>query len=111
MLSKVVEKVQGVQRMRLIDVNPIGRKILKWISDPLKRAETGKKIMYDVLEELRAAKPIDAVEVVRCKDCKFGNSSVPLSEHSVWCDLMDYPKFIGGFCENGKRREEHVKDD
>ena len=52
-------------------------------------------------------KPVDAVEVIRCKDCKYYKQN-PWSkeEHMIcmgWCDWI-FPD-PDDFCSNGERRE------
>lgn len=45
---------------------------------------------------------VDAVEVVRCKDCKY---SKEYSDKQLDCKWFDTLVFPNGFCSNGKRRE------
>ena len=47
---------------------------------------------------------VDAVEVVRCKDCKYWQESV--DGVSKWCPLlMDKETKADDFCSYGERRE------
>lgn len=51
---------------------------------------------------------VDAVEVVRCKDCKYWR------EESLWCDMNSkdrgehYNWYAEDFCSYGERREENA---
>ena len=45
---------------------------------------------------LHSAKPVDAVEVVRCKDCKHRHSD-------SWCEYVDYDDNF--YCAMGERKE------
>ena len=56
----------------------------------------------DVKRELDEAPTIDAVRVVRCKDCKYRDAD-------DFCTGRGYPNMLvpdDGFCEKGARREE-----
>ena len=56
---------------------------------------------------MEGAPTVDAVEVVRCKDCEF---SIPseYSEHALKCThwMMDCNK--NGFCSYGERRRDET---
>lgn len=47
---------------------------------------------------------VDAVEVVRCKDCEWGGKC------EVECLLRDVDKIPDPYCAAGKRREENAAD-
>jgi len=57
-------------------------------------------------ENVDNAPTVDAVEVVRCKDCRWGREVCGNIECSV--DLNLPPEYHGyeWFCPNGERREE-----
>lgn len=57
--------------------------------------------LYVSMETINNAPTIDAVEVVRCKDCKF-------YEKGHGCDLLDVfmINMDNWFCADGERREE-----
>ena len=88
--------------MRLIDANALLEKIV--FRRPV--TDFATKIVADCVEIARKdivnAPTVDAVEVVRCKDCK-------------WWDGMDYCTNVNGanglvfngewFCASGERRE------
>lgn len=60
--------------------------------------------VLSVLEKLDAAPTIDAVEVVRCKDCKYSydNISGLYCSHGVCIYCIVPPDF---YCPEGKRKE------
>ncbi len=49
------------------------------------------------------AEPVDAVEVVRCKDCKKGHPELA-PNGGVWCALWNHVFRDNGFCSKGERR-------
>lgn len=53
---------------------------------------------------LQNAPTIDAVEVVRCKDCRHMTLEIGIR----WCNVWDRPNGDGddGFCNYGERKEE-----
>ena len=56
-----------------------------------------------VLKVLRTSKTIDAVPVVRCRDCKHFLEKGGILE--PWCDWHEARLFCGdGFCADGERK-------
>lgn len=51
------------------------------------------------------APTIDAVEVVRCKDCKHRYVSGVFTTHYYVCDFLDAENKDDGFCSYGERGE------
>lgn len=83
--------------MRLIDLDS------NYIQETLYRR--GFKTRQDIEEWLNNAPTIDAVPVVRCKDCKYrfknnghDKSGCPIIDANIWMDDDD-------FCSHGKRKE------
>ena len=86
--------------MRLIDAYELSKSVLEWLpSDPCGRPEAERPFETDIcvsmLMEIEDAPTIDAVEVVRCKDCKNR------ARYAV-CDFLGED----GFCSHGERRED-----
>lgn len=55
----------------------------------------------DFIQDLADAPTVDAVPVVRCKDCTYYHKSFS------WCPIhKHYEVFKDDFCSRGKRREE-----
>lgn len=63
-----------------------------------------EKGVLSVLEKLDAAPTIDAVEVVRCKDCKYSYDDISglYCSHGVCIYCIVPPNF---YCPEGKRKE------
>ena len=57
----------------------------------------------EVRESLIGLPPIDAVPVVRCKDCKHWGMHKRLNV--PWCFEMHIDKSEEGYCDSGERRE------
>ena len=57
-------------------------------------------------EQINNALTIDAVQVVRCKDCRWGREVCGNIECSVDCNLP--PEYHGyeWYCPNGERKED-----
>lgn len=60
--------------------------------------------VLSVLEKLDAAPTVDAVEVVRCKDCEYSYDDISglCCSHGVCVDCEVPPNF---YCAEGKRKE------
>lgn len=52
------------------------------------------------------APTIDAVPVVRCKDCKHNNESRAIGESGMWCDYWGIDPDPDDFCRWGERISE-----
>ena len=60
-----------------------------------------------VIERINNAPTVDAVEVVRCKDCKkyIPCQKLPIGT-SKWCDLFDRATCEMNYCGWGERSED-----
>lgn len=48
---------------------------------------------------------IDAVEVVRCRDCKYISPSVKALKNVVWCQELKVYMGMDDFCSYGEPKE------
>ena len=88
--------------MRLIDADRLSESIYDNVPAPYEDASWAKE---NCLAEIEAAQTIDAVPVVRCRECKyrFGNNGhskngCPIIDTNIWMDDDD-------FCSYGERKE------
>lgn len=96
--------------MRLIDAD----NLLKIFDERLKvyEGENGTKERYAYMAWLRSyhaikdAPTIDAVEVVRCKNCKHAYKRKPINKTAVLCELFGAGMKDNDFCSHGERSEE-----
>ena len=60
----------------------------------------------DVIMMIKTAPTVDAVEVIRCRDCKFGTHFGDLEDEWINCrNLHGKPLMpFDGFCSYGERR-------
>ena len=86
--------------MRLIDADALKR-----------RAITvrffGKDIMMVSTSEIDDAPTIDAVQVVRCKDCKHHEELLNNNDENVLCWVHDIDVIVdgNGYCSYGERKD------
>ena len=59
---------------------------------------------FGIEEVLNACSTVDAVEVVRCKECKKISPSVTPIKDAVWCREFRAYMPCDGFCSYGERR-------
>lgn len=76
--------------MRLIDVQPV----LDYSHN--------KNIRVCTVDLLEALPVVDAVPVVRCKDCKHYNT-IGCSKGFGWCENIDRGTSDNFYCANGKQ--------
>lgn len=95
--------------MRLIDADVLKDKVLNWMpSDPCGIAEKEHPIETDIvvslMMEIEESPTIDAVEVVRCKECKHYSVEGETTQFG-WCNALEMPTDEQRFCSDGERRE------
>ena len=78
--------------MRLIDADALQKEYQK---------EHGKRLLL-----IDVAPTIDAVEVVRCKDCKFGVYEKGRGIYHIRCEILEFLFQDDDYCSYGERREE-----
>ena len=84
--------------MRLIDLDS------EYIQETLYRR--GFKTRQDIEEWLNNAPTIDAVQVVRCRDCKFGDWDSEPNDAMVCMRTKDgFWRSGNDFCSFGERKE------
>lgn len=93
--------------MRLIDADELKANVLKWLPpDPCGREEKEFPFETDIcvsmLQEIEEAVTVDAVPVVRCKDCKF---SKPINAMVIECTIWADARLKADFCSAGERKE------
>lgn len=70
----------------------------------------GHKTASDVYDVVDSMPTVDAVPVVRCKDCKkyIPCQKLPIGT-SKWCDMFDRATCEMNYCGWGERREDDSK--
>lgn len=107
--------------MRLIDAEPLYEKLMNFsVETTVSTSDTVevrlKKIVDDVLEyykkTISETPTVDAVPVVRCKDCAHVNIEVRdyamylPKQCELYCELDELPVKPDDFCSYGERKEE-----
>ena len=86
--------------MRLIDADRLSEAIYDNVPAPYEDASWAKE---NCLAEIEAAQTVDAVPVVRCRECQH---MIPQS-HTRYCTVWNAVNGMGdeGFCNYGERKE------
>lgn len=79
----------------------------KLIDDDKFNAYLQKNSVNHTLADIDAQPTVDAVEVVRCKDCKWGTPH-PEGDEYTKCFKLCTTFFSGHYCAWGERREDDV---
>lgn len=88
--------------MRLIDADALCRRVGAVYTIAQECGAPEIAVFYKALqEEVEQTKTVDAVEVVRCKDCKFFHEYEDEETYCEWLDLIDFP--LDGFCSEGEK--------
>lgn len=83
--------------MRLIDAKEIEKQVKEAFKE-------NPVVMGMLLRWIRKQHTIDAVPVVRCKDCNRGKTAV--EGDSVWCCCYQMEMELDNFCKNGGEADE-----
>lgn len=62
-------------------------------------------VMRDAIGEVLTSPAIDAVPVVRCKDCKHWKPCAGATEHVKCCEFAGYMVGENGYCVYGEAKE------
>ena len=82
--------------MRLIDADLLSEAIHENVPAPYDDASWAKE---NCLAEVDAAPTVDAVPVVRCRECKYrSKDGCPIIDANIWMDDED-------FCSHGEWKE------
>ena len=89
---------------RYIDADTLRVPFVNWLNANM-GTEAMRHLMQEVIDGIDEAPTVDAVEVVRCKDCKNWQQSV--DGITKWCSVMRGRETkYDDFCSCGERREE-----
>ena len=91
--------------MRLIDADALKNALIEctpYAIDPVYRNTNSNIDMFTAMEILDELSTIDAVPVVRCKDCKHYNT-IGCSKGFGWCENIDRGTSDNFYCANGKQ--------
>jgi hypothetical protein len=85
---------------RLIDRNEIFPNRCFYVN-----AEDPMKSLDELINRINNAPTVDAVEVVRCKDCEYRHDSCFAGNGNIYCDY--HHKYFGldDFCSYGERKD------
>ena len=95
---------------RLIDANALKESVMKEIRHYWNEGEGGYYLAEDVIPDIDLAPTVDAVEVVRCKDCKHYRRKGGVYNDD-YCAILYYSDGTHrtsceiGFCFYGERRK------
>lgn len=85
--------------MRLIDADALMDRLSKKLRDG--------DVLYNIpLSAIDNAPTIDAVPVVRCKDCVNSAEYPWRPEDRLWCPVNNRPVCVDDFCNDGVKKEE-----
>ena len=94
---------------RLIDANALKREF-EWLKSVVNESSKGE--VMDVMQRIDNAPTVDAVEVLRCKDCKHAHLTI--GSEVKYCDMWSNgeelylpPDF---HCAAGERRADNATD-
>ena len=82
---------------RLIDANAL----LACFEAEYKQSTYPYFHMDEIADEIIKAPTVDAVEVVRCKDCEMTRQY----KGGLWCDCNEFYVDDEGFCSSGARKD------
>ena len=92
---------------RMIDANAL-KSEFEWLKSVVNESSKGE--VMDVMQRIDNAPTVDAVEVVRCKDCKYSYGS-KYCTNEAWKDEGNTVTIEpDAFCSYGEKRNEDAVD-
>ena len=95
--------------MRLIDADKALEQINEWL-DQTGAIPLNTSYHFELLGCIEDCPTIDAVPVVRCKDCKHYNT-IGCAKGFGWCENIDRGTSDNFYCANGKQLNKESEDD
>lgn len=95
---------------RLIDAKPIVQFIMDGLNNPDKMKALGHDAI-EILAEIEYAPTVDAVEVVRCKDCIYWEKATANKKGFLICPASGMEIMAHDFCSYGEKRDNERKAD
>lgn len=91
---------------RWIDADVYEETLRKWLDGASQAYESDiVSTLEDCIWELDAQTTVDAVEVIRCKDCKYWADGVSgCTDHVKCCKIGYYMVGENGYCVYGERK-------
>ena len=100
--------------MRLIDADALKNALIEctpYAIDPVYRNTNSNIDMFTIMDILDELPTIEAIPVVRCKDCKYYDT-IGCSKGFGWCENIDRGTSDNFYCANGKQlNKEEVQTD
>ena len=96
-----MKKKGGENSMRLIDADKAIEQIKEWL-DQTRAIPLDTSYYFELLGCIENCPTIDAVLVVRCKDCKHYDTT-DCSKGFGWCESMHRGVSDDFYCANGKQ--------
>ncbi len=93
--------------MRLIDAGKAIEQINKWLNQT-RAIPLNTSYHFELLGCIEDCPTIDAVPVVRCKDCKHYNT-IGCSKGFGWCENIDRGTSDNFYCANGNQIKREVE--
>ena len=93
--------------MRLIDADKALEQINEWL-DQTRAIPLNTSYYFELLGCIKDCPTIDAVPVMRCKDCKHYNTIGRLKGFG-WCESMNRDAFDDFYCANGKQLKRELE--
>lgn len=108
MIDKLMDYLANTESVVHLDADELKERLKEYCIDGDKKAKEWYEIM-GIDDGIDKAPTIEAVEVVRCKDCIYRDKchkyiSISKWDNEIKCHYTTFPKIT--FCSYGKRKDE-----
>lgn len=97
--------------VRLIDANALLKEIEDWhdsLGGTMNPADWGiQNVLQSVMDNIIEAKDVDAVEVVRCRECIYGSKGCA-RELQLGCGYWAEIVGVDGYCSYGVKESKYI---
>lgn len=94
-----------IEQKKIISAEQTEQVIIKALVDCMIKHKGLHEVSDAVLDALHNIPAVDAMPVVRCKDCIHSEAAIPFPAGILYCNINDAPFSEYGYCNRGKRRE------
>lgn len=96
--------------LRLVDANALLEELERYINAPhvkLGGSFSGgmRTAIATCISFLKTQRTVEAVEVVRCRDCVHNDPAKRLRDGGIWCQYWGIEPNADEFCSKGERKD------
>ena len=110
-MNDLVRKTEVINELVALTSYKTKLEITEVIEADLSRMDKWLGGVEDCLNAIEAIQPVDAVPVVRCRECYYKDEKRIMDEDALWCRKHHMYITFDWFCADGDRRSDETTVD